>query len=317
MRFKPIPTEYFAEFHRTFHGDTMATFPVCEACEGACEYNKIGTLMPGEREYMAGVMGLSVAEFSDRFLDVIIMDDGKELDVLRLIDGCPFLDKESRNGQPPSYACTCKDFKVVLCDIYPIAFHVRDGKVQFVIDDWCPLSDTLPFRRYFWDVGVPAIERLPVPVEWYESVASYDHLYFDYKSLQESGRDPSKLHTYTFQELLAYQRQANEHDPKERYHPYPTEVAPHVSPHGSEPATQRRPGLLPILVGESGDRRPYELFDIHRKPVLTFTSTEVTARDAETLEVTGDLTIEGVTRRITIPVIVLGLLPREALGHSE
>ena len=270
MRFTPIPTEYFAEFHRTFHGDTIETFPVCKACEGACEYNKIGTLMPGEREYMASVMGLSVTEFSERFLDIIVMDDGKELDVLRLIDGCPFLDKESRNGQPPSYACTCKEFKVVLCDIYPIAFHARDGKVQFVIDDWCPISDTLPFRRYFWEVGVPAIERLPVPVEWYESVARYDHLYFDYKALQESRRDPSKLHTYTFQELLGYQRQANEHDPKERYHPYPIELAPHVSPHSPEPATQKRPGLLPILVGEPPHGRPY---DIPEKLTLAFTST--------------------------------------------
>jgi uncharacterized protein len=312
MRFKPISAEYFAEFHGIFHGDTVETFPVCKACGGACEYNKIGTLIPGEREYMAGVMELSVAEFSERFLDIIVMDDGMELDVLRLVDGCPFLDKESRNGQPPTYACTCKDFKVVLCDIYPIAFHVREGKVHFEIDDWCPLSDTLPFRRHFWEVGVPAIERLPVPVEWYEYVARYDHLYFDYKALQESRRDPSKLHTYTFQELLGYQRQAKEHDPKERYHPYPTEVAPHVRLPTSEPAIQKRPDLLPILVGESGYRGPLEVFGVPKKPALTFTSTEVIAKDAETIEVTGDLTIEGVTRRITIPVIVLGILPREA-----
>jgi polyisoprenoid-binding protein YceI len=52
--------------------------------------------------------------------------------------------------------------------------------------------------------------------------------------------------------------------------------------------------------------RSHDFFDVQKFPTLTFTSTGVTVKDANTLEVTGDLTLHGVTRRITIPVQVLG-----------
>ena len=52
--------------------------------------------------------------------------------------------------------------------------------------------------------------------------------------------------------------------------------------------------------------RSHDFFDAQKFPSLTFTSTAVTSKDASTLEVTGDLTLHGVTRRITIPVAVLG-----------
>jgi polyisoprenoid-binding protein YceI len=52
--------------------------------------------------------------------------------------------------------------------------------------------------------------------------------------------------------------------------------------------------------------RSADFFDAKKFPTLTFTSSEVRAVDADTLEVTGDLTLHGVTKRITIPVEVLG-----------
>jgi Fe-S-cluster containining protein len=248
MRFEPIPAERFAEFHDSFLGDTLATFEVCDHCGGACEYNKVGTLMPGEREYMAEAAGLSVEEFSERYLDILVMDDGMELDVLRLINGCPFLDRVT-------YKCNCREYKVVLCEIYPVVFHVQEGDVHFSIDDWCPLSDTLPFRRYFQELGVSAIKRLQVPVEWYQHVARYDDLYFDYEALQASGRDPSKPHTFTLAELLRFQRTGQEHDPKERFHPFPSKVyrVPSVSTIAAkggapaDPRSGRRTGSRPLL----------------------------------------------------------------------
>jgi polyisoprenoid-binding protein YceI len=45
---------------------------------------------------------------------------------------------------------------------------------------------------------------------------------------------------------------------------------------------------------------------VEKFPTLTFTSTSVKAKDANTLEVTGDLTIKGVTRKVTVPVDILG-----------
>lgn len=52
--------------------------------------------------------------------------------------------------------------------------------------------------------------------------------------------------------------------------------------------------------------RSRDFFDVESYPTLTFTSTAVQAQDADTLQVTGDFTLHGVTRRITIPVEVLG-----------
>jgi polyisoprenoid-binding protein YceI len=52
--------------------------------------------------------------------------------------------------------------------------------------------------------------------------------------------------------------------------------------------------------------RSADFFDAQKFPTITFTSSEVKAVDADTLEVTGDLTLHGVTKRITLPVEVLG-----------
>ena len=43
--------------------------------------------------------------------------------------------------------------------------------------------------------------------------------------------------------------------------------------------------------------RSKDFFDVQSFPTLTFTSTKVAAKDANTLEVTGNLTLHGVTRR--------------------
>jgi len=49
-----------------------------------------------------------------------------------------------------------------------------------------------------------------------------------------------------------------------------------------------------------GHLKSGDFFDVEAAPVITFTSTSVTA-DGETLEVTGDLTIKGVTQSVTVP----------------
>ena len=51
-----------------------------------------------------------------------------------------------------------------------------------------------------------------------------------------------------------------------------------------------------------------DFFDVEKFPTLTFSSTEVKPKDADTLEVTGDLTLHGVSKKVTIPVEVLGTL---------
>jgi polyisoprenoid-binding protein YceI len=52
--------------------------------------------------------------------------------------------------------------------------------------------------------------------------------------------------------------------------------------------------------------RSPDFFDVQKFPTLTFTSASVVGKDANNLDVTGDLTIHGVTKRITVPVQFLG-----------
>jgi polyisoprenoid-binding protein YceI len=61
---------------------------------------------------------------------------------------------------------------------------------------------------------------------------------------------------------------------------------------------------------DNGDRDNHlkgpDFFDVAKFPTLTFSSTSVKAVDADTLEVTGELTIKGVTKKVTVPVELLG-----------
>lgn len=60
---------------------------------------------------------------------------------------------------------------------------------------------------------------------------------------------------------------------------------------------------------EGRDRalRSREFFNVEKYPTLNFKSTKVAVKNADTLLVTGDLTLRGVTKRLTIPVKVLGV----------
>lgn len=52
--------------------------------------------------------------------------------------------------------------------------------------------------------------------------------------------------------------------------------------------------------------RSPDFFNVEKNPNWTFTSTKVVAKDKDTLDVTGDLTINGVTKSVTVPVDYLG-----------
>jgi polyisoprenoid-binding protein YceI len=57
------------------------------------------------------------------------------------------------------------------------------------------------------------------------------------------------------------------------------------------------------------DLRSENFFDVAKHPTITFESVSVRKKSATELDVTGDLTMHGVTKRITIPVEVLGTIP--------
>jgi polyisoprenoid-binding protein YceI len=52
--------------------------------------------------------------------------------------------------------------------------------------------------------------------------------------------------------------------------------------------------------------RSPDFFDVQKYPTLSFASTSVAPKDANTLNVTGNFTLRGVTKQLTIPVAVLG-----------
>lgn len=49
-----------------------------------------------------------------------------------------------------------------------------------------------------------------------------------------------------------------------------------------------------------------DFFDVEQFPTITFTATGFEITDAETVQVTGDLTVKGVTKPVTIPFTYLG-----------
>ena len=57
------------------------------------------------------------------------------------------------------------------------------------------------------------------------------------------------------------------------------------------------------------DLRSENFFDVAKYPTLTFKSVSVQKKSPTELALTGDLTMHGVTKRITIPVEVLGSIP--------
>lgn len=61
--------------------------------------------------------------------------------------------------------------------------------------------------------------------------------------------------------------------------------------------------------------RSDDFLDVDRYPEMTFRSTRIRRTGSGTFDVTGDLTIRGVTRRITAPVRLLGVQRVEGLGE--
>ncbi len=197
MIFKNIPMQIYENFHRMFSGSNENTFNICRECGGACEHNKIGTLLPGEEEYMAKRMGISISEFKIRYLDLLKMDDGTPIQVLKLGKLCPFLNEEE--------VCECRDFKPIFCKIYPLVFTVEDEKINFTIDNWCKLSRKKACRLYF-ETAIPLLSSLSIPMEWLRHVTSYDNLCFDYDQLERRRHGKNKYAVFSLEELLSLQK---------------------------------------------------------------------------------------------------------------
>ncbi len=66
-----------------------------------------------------------------------------------------------------------------------------------------------------------------------------------------------------------------------------------------------------------GHLQSADFFDVAKYPTITFASTKVQKKKAGMLHVTGDLTVHGVTRSVTIPVEVLGTGTNPMSGKKQ
>mgnify|MGYP001288008083 CR=1 FL=1 len=133
---RKLPKSFFEEYHRLFRGDT---FELCSACAG-CECSLISALFPGEKEFISEKLGMKPNVFKEKFLDQIIVDD-EIIEVIKMIVPCPWT---SIAGE-----CMIKEFKVVLCDIYPLVIKVKNGELRAEFDQWCPLHDNRYEHSHF------------------------------------------------------------------------------------------------------------------------------------------------------------------------
>ncbi len=216
-----VPPAHFAAFHQAFNGEDKGAWEVCTQCGGRCELHKIGSLMPGEKEFIAGKLSLAVDTFAAHYLDQIVTQYGV-VDVLKLKPGCPFLDD--------CFHCTLAHglVKPVLCEIYPVVFEVRervlaDGTpapfIEFSIDTIdCPMMH-LDFtwggrrvqnpqwtahRSHFQTRGVELLQAVAAPVNWYQAVAEFDSENFDYQQLERvRGVPTNQCATLTLDQLMS------------------------------------------------------------------------------------------------------------------
>lgn len=192
--FKKITTKKFQEFHGRIEGEGW-WWETCSDCGGQCEHNKIGSLMPGEKEFIAGWLHMTVRDFEAEYLDNVITPFGA-IDVLSLANpNCPFLDS--------SFKCRVRPVKVVMCEVYPVIFQVRNEKVEYSVDPLCALAQGTEIKSYFEEKVIPALEELAPPVEWCKAVTLYDHFNYDYEAMHKARKARSKYQSFSLEQLLA------------------------------------------------------------------------------------------------------------------
>ena len=64
------------------------------------------------------------------------------------------------------------------------------------------------------------------------------------------------------------------------------------------------------------DLRSANFFEVEKYPEITFKSTRITAKGGDRYEVTGNLTMHGTTKEVTLPVSFLGFLSAGRMGDK-
>jgi len=165
-----LPKSFFEEYHKKFKGDTYHT---CQTC-GGCEYSLIASFLPGETDYIAEKLNMSESDFRKKFLDEVKVEK-ITIDVVRMVIPCLWLNDKGH--------CLIRDFKLVLCDIYPLAIKIDNDKVSVEMDKWCPLYDVNEnkFMQNWKD-----IEELfqQLPIEFIDALDKFECRNYDVVKLE-------------------------------------------------------------------------------------------------------------------------------------
>ncbi len=207
-RFPPLDPSVFEAYHRSFRGDT---YDACMKCGGRCEKYSISTLMPGEKEYIAGRLGVAMGDLEDRYLDGIDTPEGI-VDVIKMKDNCPWLDD--------SFSCSIREVKPVLCDSYPIVCSVEGDAISCAMDaKGCPVVSMPGYEdvaERFRREGIPALEAIPAPPGWWRAVSLYDAFDFDYPGIEGTLRRTPGFQVFHVEEILAFACNGDEEEARRR-----------------------------------------------------------------------------------------------------
>ena len=155
--------------------------------------------MPGEKEFMAEKLNLSLDELKEKYLSAINTPYGN-VDVLKMKDNCNFLDEE--------YRCTAIPAKPVLCDTYPVVFFISGGKVQFEIDQSdCPMVHWQEYNMAvtnFDKNGIKAIKKMKIPFSWWKKVALFDEFDVDYVRIEQELAKTKGYEEFYLEDILGY-----------------------------------------------------------------------------------------------------------------
>jgi hypothetical protein len=170
---KNLSFSFFDNFHGAFGGGEC--YQTCLSCGGLCEHTLLATLFPGEAAYIAHRMCLSTNKFINKYVDFITTEKYK-IELIRLITPCPFLDNE--------FKCIIKDFKPILCKIYPLYIKNCNGTCSIDIDSRCPLSQSP-------DISIKFLQKRKkikyflesVDAEWLKKLREYDEYYYDFSHI--------------------------------------------------------------------------------------------------------------------------------------
>jgi hypothetical protein len=165
----------FEDIHKKFDGTLL---DICKECGGRCEKEAITVFLPGEAEFVAKKMCLSLKKFVDKFCNIIKFY-GHTIYTPK-VGMCPLLDKK--------YNCILAKLncKLIRCSLYPILMDLSKNKIRIFVDfKDCPMSHKIndAFKNQAFKIYEEIKDQ--IPRWWLEFVSKYDERIYDYKKLEK------------------------------------------------------------------------------------------------------------------------------------